>query len=507
MKLDSNPSEAEEDVAARSPADDVLVALKSALALGASLLFTWSVGIFVRLFLPRYLGPELFGTYNFADSFCMTFFVFLGLGVETYIQKEIPVRPEHASDFFGGLIVLRLGLSALLFAAMMVVMTLTHRAPAVQRVVFTFGAAQMLLTLNGNLAALLHASRNVSELAVINVASKLLWGAGIGLSLKYHAGLAALAAALVLSESLRALALLALTRRYLGLRMEWNPAAVWAVILASFPFYLSQVTNNVYGKIGVSLLSILANDTEVGWYSSALSVAALSLLVAPLVGSVLFPLLARAAGRSQEQMFAIMSRAVRWILLLVLPVSLLLGLGADVWIHALFGDSFAPAARSLQIMAPMFVFIYVAMIVGTCLVLLGRSWMVTAVSFAALALNLALNAALVPRGLGWFGPGGASAAAATAVTLTELAVTAALVFALGARAFERSSVVSGARAVAGSLLVIALDALLRPLGPARLAIDTTAYFLLLFALGALRVEDTKRAAQLLLRRHRHHAAS
>ena len=133
MKQDSNPPEAEAAVA-RAPADDVLVAIKSALALGASLLFTWSVGIFVRLFLPRYLGPERFGTFNFADSFCMTFFIFLGLGVDTYIQKEIPVRPEHASDFFGGLIVLRLGLSALLFAAMMVVMTLTHRPPAVHRV-------------------------------------------------------------------------------------------------------------------------------------------------------------------------------------------------------------------------------------------------------------------------------------------------------------------------------------------------------------------------------------
>ncbi|MFS8066652.1 MAG: oligosaccharide flippase family protein, partial [Byssovorax sp.] len=155
----------------RPASDDVFIAVKSALTLGTSLLLTWSVALVVRIFLPRYLGPSLFGTFNFAESFCTTFFIFLGLGVDTYIQKEIPIRPAHASDFFGGFILLRLGMSALLFVAMAVVLALTHRPPMVQRVVFIFGVAQMLVALNGNLAALLHASSNVSELAVINVGS------------------------------------------------------------------------------------------------------------------------------------------------------------------------------------------------------------------------------------------------------------------------------------------------------------------------------------------------
>ncbi len=489
----------------RPASDDVLVAVKSALTLGTSLLLTWSVALVVRIVLPRYLGPSLFGTFNFADSFSATFFIFLGLGVDTYIQKEIPNRPEHASDFFGGFIFLRLGLSALLFVIMALVLAGTHRSPVVQRVVFIFGVAQVLVALNGNLAALLHASRNVSELAVINVGAKILWSLGMGFSLAIHPGLDGLAAAFLISEVVRAAALLRLTRRYLGIRMEWKPAAVKAVIIASFPFYLSQVANNVYARIGVSLLSILANDTEVGWYSAALNLAGLSLLVSPLVASVLLPLLSRAASRSEAQMFAIMSRSIRGILMLVLPVSLMLGLGADVWVKILFGASFAPATHSLRVLAPMFVLTYVAMVVGTCLVLLGRAWAVTAVSFAALALNLALNLALVPRALRALGPGGAGSAAATSVILTELAVMLSLLHMVGARAFDRWSVSSIARAVACCVLVIGIDALLRPLGPARLWVDAAAYPALLFSLGAVRAEDTRALSQRLFRRHSHHA--
>ncbi len=489
----------------RPAGDDVFIAVKSALTLGTSLLLTWSVALVVRIFLPRYLGPSLFGTFNFAESFCTTFFIFLGLGVDTYIQKEIPNRPAHASDFFGGFILLRLGMSALLFVAMAVVLALTHRPPMVQRVVFIFGVAQMLVALDGNLAALLHASSDVGELAVINVGSKVLWSLGMGVSLALHAGLEGLAAAFLISEVVRAAALLHLTRRYLGIRMEWMPAAVKAVIIASFPFYLSQVANNVYAKIGISLLSILSNDTEVGWYSAAFNLAGLSLLVSPLVASVLLPLLSRAICRSEAEMFAIMSRSIRVILMVVLPVSLMLGLGAEVWVKTLFGASFAPATHSLRVLAPMFVLTYVAMVVATCLVLLGRAWAVTGVSFAALALNLALNLVLVPGAMRALGPGFAGSAAATSVIVTELAVMVALLAMVGARAFDRWSVSSIARAVACCVLVVGIDALLRPLGSARLVVDAAAYPALLFSLGAVRVEETRYIAQRLFRRHSQHA--
>jgi O-antigen/teichoic acid export membrane protein len=487
-----------------APRDDVVVAVSSAVTLGTSLLLTWSVALLVRFFLPRYLGPEVFGTFNFADSFCATFFTFLGLGVDTYIQKEIPVRPAHASDFFGGFLILRLIMSAGLFVAMALVLTVTHRPPSVQRVVFIFGVAQVLVAVNGNLAALLHASRNVGELAVINVGSKLLWSAGMGLSLAGHAGLDGLAAAFLISEAVRTAALFPLARRYLRIRMEWRPAAVKAVIIAAFPFYLSQVANSVYARIGVSLLALLSSDTEVGWYSSAFNVAGLSLLVSPLIGSVLLPLLARAVGRSQARMFEIMNRAIRVIMMLVLPLSLLLGLGAEVWVKLLFGASFAPATLSLRVLAPMFVLTYVAMVLSTCIVLLGRAWTVTAISFCALALDLVLNATLVPLGMRLFGPGGAGAGAAAAVVCTEFAVMAALLALVGARAFNRTCLSSTGRALVACALVAAVDALLRPLGPQRLWVDAAAYPALLFALGAVGAGDAKQVMVLLDRRRRRH---
>src|SRR5277367_1088990 len=81
------------------------LALRNALKLAVSLIATWSVALVVTFKLPRYLGPAMMGDYQAALSTAATAFVFIDLGVDTYIQREVPVRPKHASDFFLGFLI------------------------------------------------------------------------------------------------------------------------------------------------------------------------------------------------------------------------------------------------------------------------------------------------------------------------------------------------------------------------------------------------------------------
>src|SRR3954470_20483145 len=165
--------------APKTASGDGAVALRNAIKLGASLLATWTVALAVRFQLPRHLGPIRFGNFNFCDSFSAAFFVFLGLGIETYIQKEVPVRPKHASDFFGGVLVVRAGLSMLVLAAMATVLAVTGRPQELQLTALLFGLTQAVMGFNLSIAAMLQASTQVGPLAAMNVISKLLWGFGV----------------------------------------------------------------------------------------------------------------------------------------------------------------------------------------------------------------------------------------------------------------------------------------------------------------------------------------
>ncbi len=455
---------------------DTLLAIRNVLKLGGSLFFTWTIAVVIRLLLPRYLGPQHYGTLTFADAFTTTFFVALGLGVDVYVRRHVSVRPAHASDFFGGTLSLRLLLTAVLVLIMGVAMHVMGRPPQVQALVYLFAAAQFLVGMNTTLAALLQARGRVGGLSVLSVVSKLVWGTGIGLAMLTHTGLWAFAAALVLSEGLKATALFVLARRHLGLVVRLDSRATRAMVLASLPYYLTTVASTAYGKLDITLLALLGNDHAVGWYAGAGAIAGLTLLVTPLIDWVLMPTFARAEARSREELYDRVRSATRLVLGAAIPASLVTILGAHLWVRVLFGAAYDPAALPLQLLATTFVFTYVNIIYAITLTMIDRAWALTAVSGAGLVVNVALNLVIIRPAMAAFGDGGGGAGCALAMLGTELFVTASMIALVGRGAFDRRTMRVVFASLGGCALAVAVDRLPGSHGIGHLALDMLAYF-------------------------------
>jgi len=479
----------EDGPAGSAVAVDTLRSIRNTVALAGSLVATWAVALGVRLILPRRLGPEAFGTYQFADAFTTAFFVVTSLGVETYIRKEVSTRKEHASEFFGGMVVLRLAVSMVIVVLMAALMAAAGRPVRVQKLVLLFAVFQFFSGLNGTGSALLHAVGAVDGLAVLNVAAKLAWGTGIVAALASGAGVEGVAVVLALAEALKAGGVLWLARRHLGLGLAVDLGRTLAVVAASLPFYLHTLAHSIYGRLDVSLMSFLTSDVEVGWYGAAQNLAGLALLITPLIGWVLLPMLSRAAARSEQDLDAVVRRAFEAVLSAAAPVTLLLGLSAGVLVPTVFGAEFAPAAASLRILAPMFVLTYAAMVASTVLIRLERGWAVTAISLSGLGANALLNAFLIPACWRTFGRGGAGIGAAWALVATEAAVTALMLLLIGGRAFDRRSLSTMGKTALACLLALAAHRALAGLGPARIAADALVYFGFIVAFKAVRIGE------------------
>src|SRR5579859_6426720 len=145
----------------KTQAHEVALAVRNTLKLGGSLLITWSVALLVKLQVPRHLGPVGQGHFGFADSFAAMFFTAIGLGVDTYVMKEVSVRPKHASDFVGGVFALRTLMAIVLFVAMVVTLWVTGRSREIQLAVVVFGLYQLLFAFNSTLSTVLQAVSRV----------------------------------------------------------------------------------------------------------------------------------------------------------------------------------------------------------------------------------------------------------------------------------------------------------------------------------------------------------
>src|SRR5258706_478410 len=81
----------------------------------ATLALTWGVALVITFKLPTYLGPNFWGYYKYGFEYAASLAVFVGFGIDTYASREVAVRPKHASDFFGGVLALRVIALAPLF--------------------------------------------------------------------------------------------------------------------------------------------------------------------------------------------------------------------------------------------------------------------------------------------------------------------------------------------------------------------------------------------------------
>lgn len=464
---------------------DITVATRSALQLGLGLMGSWVIGLGIRILLPRWLGPEQFGILQFADVFTTTVLIVTTLGADTYIRKEVATRPEHATEFFGGTLVLGIVLAALVLGLAVPSLAAAGKPPLVLWMVVWMGLAQLVININNLYAALLHAVGAVSGLAALNVASKLLWAAGIWLALRSGAGLIGVAQAMLFSELMRLAVIASLGRRHVRLVLVANGAATWRMLSASLPFFVAAVAQTVYARIDVSILSFMTNDTEVGWYGAASTIAGLSLLLSPIIAWVLLPLSSRAAARSEDELVHVMRQAMSFVLLLAVPASLGIWVSADLLIATAFGEAFAPAAHSLRILAPTFLLTYLAMVSASLLIRLERAWLLTAISVAGMVISPVLSIVLVPRFAERFGAGGAGMGAAWALTLTECFIAGVMTWQLRSRAFDRRSLMLIGKTLALGLAVAMMDLALRGLGPWRLLIDVVVYAGVGLLIGAI----------------------
>jgi O-antigen/teichoic acid export membrane protein len=479
------------------PRHEISRAWRNTLKLGGSLFGTWTVALLVRFLLPRYVGPVRFGDLTFAEQIAAGFFVFTDLGIDVYAMKEVSVRPAHASEFFGGVLVARTVLSVAITGLLLGILAAEGKTPELILTAVAAGVTQIVVSLNGTLSTFLRACGRVDRLAIVSVVAKVLWGVSLGALLLAGGAsgpLWILAFPLLLSELVKTATLFPATRAAMDLSFRVDVAATRRVLLASVPFFVSVIANSLGGRLNVWVLdSVTTDPREVGWYGATVNLSALAMVFTPLFGWIFLPLLSRARVRSLDEANALIRRALEAFLVVVIPVVLLIGLGADLCVKIAMGRQYAPAAVALQVMAMMTVLTYAAMILSMGLVALGKSWSLSFISVVSILIAPASAFLTVPLLGRWLGTGGQAAGAAVAATLAEIFVVIVSMIRIGWSVIDRRSIRSMAASGAAAIAVILLHRRLAFMGDARLAVDAAAYVVLALALGAVRFADVRYA--------------
>jgi O-antigen/teichoic acid export membrane protein len=370
--------------------------LRNAFHLGAGQIVTTVAAIVFSSLVSRMLGAEEFGLLHLVMSIATFAYVFVDWGHAPYVTAEVARRPERSGEILGTVLALRAATAAVVCLIVWSFMSiagyetrtrtlaaLTIGAFLPQYLAFAYGwvfrgrermdydaALQVVLKVSGLLITLSWLAWGGSLVAVMGAAS--------------IAGTIACGVAVILN------------RRLGSGRLRVARPTARELMRGGAPMMAMTVAVAVQPYIDANLLYTLASASVVGWYGAAWMIAGTLIAPAVVIGSTMYPRLARVSGDVGE-----FRRVLRTAFRPLLLVAVLGGVGtflfADFGVGVIYSErEYAPAGQILRSFAPALVLVYLDMLFGYALVARGQAGRLAKVKFAAVGVTTGVELALIP---------------------------------------------------------------------------------------------------------------
>jgi O-antigen/teichoic acid export membrane protein len=342
------------------------------------------LSLVVVLVVSRRLGAEGLGRYSLAYAFLGLFGLLAAAGLPALLTREGARRPDELGRLLGGAVALSGGVSAVLTLAMLVLASGYDPATRQALSILSLALAPMAFCACGEAAFL--ASERTVPIAVVCLVEQVV-KAGLGVTLLWAgSGLNGVLAAAVLGKVLASgVGWVWLGR--VGVRME-RPESLRALAVEMPVFACSAVCATLYWRVDVFLLSWLRGVGEVGCYTAAYRVLDAAILLPQSLCQAWYPRLATGAAPDGYG---------RWLLASTAPPAVAIAIGAGQLVTLLYGAGLEGAGPVLAVLIWTAVPYAWNRYQAYRLVAADRQTTDLAINLMLLAVNVALNLALIPR--------------------------------------------------------------------------------------------------------------
>ena len=385
---------------------------------------TRGLSLVLLMAVARALGPTLMGIYAFGLTVIGIFEIFVNFGLEPYIQREIGRDPDHATQLFPSVFVLK-GLVYLVCTAVVVGLAPVVGAESPKREVMALLLAAMFYRTNMTAVFAFFRARHQAWLeAVVRLSLRIIY-TGVGIAIVFSGGgLILLVAAEMASLAIAAGLALFLFAKKIGRPVFWTPFdSVRRLAAQTWNFFLIRVVQTIFNSIDLVMLSLMAGDLYTGYYSAAVRlVGALGFIPAAFAGAFL-PVLARHWPNSPDEFAGVLRPYFRFLYVLGTAIGAGIAGFSLYWTTLLFGNAFAPAAPTMAMTALALIVTFANWPLSMVIVAQNRESRMLRIFSICAVVNILLNLVAIPI---WHDLG-----AATTTLVSQLVLLALQAHAVG----------------------------------------------------------------------------
>jgi len=367
------------------------------------------VGLFVGIWVARYLGPEQFGLFSYAQSFVGLFSSIATFGLNGIVVRELVKYPEKEKGLLGtGFILKILGaILTLLFLAMAI--NFTSNDSNINILIFII--ASSIIFQSFNIIDFYFQAKVMSKYVVFTNSFSLLLSSLIKIVLILNNSSVIAFAWVILFDSI----VLSLGYLYWYFRVKkefFLSTIIFDFKLAknllkdSWPLVFTSIVIIIYMKIDQVMIKEMLNSEAVGQYAAATRLSESWYFIPVVISSSLFPAIIKAKEVNEKLYYSrlqILYDLMVWVAVIIaLPMTFL----SDWIVIFLYGIEYSESGSVLMIHIWAGIFVFLGTASSKWFIIENLQKYSFYRTFSGAIINIVLNLILIPK----FGIKGAAVA-------------------------------------------------------------------------------------------------
>ncbi|MDM5272409.1 flippase [Sulfurovum sp. zt1-1] len=357
------------------------------------------VGLFVGVWVARYLGPEQYGLFNYVVSFVGLFTIIATFGLDSIIIRELVKNSSRRDELIGTAFWLKFFGAFIVLLILAIAINFTSNDTYTNTLVFIIASATIFQSFNA--IDLFFQSKVLSKYVVyVNVIGLFITSVIKIILILNEAPLIAFAWVILVDKVILAIGFIYFYIKkesiYAIKGLKFNKNTAMNLLKQSWPLILSSLLISIYTKIDQVMLKEIVSNEAVGLYAVAVRLSEIWYFIPIIISSSLFPAIINAKKQGEQFYYARLQKLYDLMIWTAIILAVFFTFISNTLVEHLYGLQYKQAGNVLIIYAWAGIFVFFGNAWGKWMI--NENLQKTVMKMQALSLiaNIILNLILIP---------------------------------------------------------------------------------------------------------------
>jgi len=355
-------------------------------------------GLFIGVWVARYLGPEKFGIFNYVIAFVSIFGSIAKLGLDSILVRDLIIEPSRKNDYLGTAFWLKVIGALIMIFAISVVMLVFNNDHLTTIYIYIVASGIIFQSfevidfyLQANVLSKFVSICKMSQLLISSILKIIL--------ILMNADLIWFVVAVLADQIILALTLYLVMwqQKNAHIYRNFKRDVAKKLLVDGFPLILSGLAVAIYMRIDQVMINTMLGSRESGLYSAAVKLTEVWYFVPVIVTTSLFPAIVNAKKICETLYLSRLQKLYDLMALVALSLSILITFTTHFFIDFIFGDAYVQAGNVLAVNIWAGLFVFMGVVSARFQLVEGFTKLTFYYTFFCSVINIILNLFLIPR--------------------------------------------------------------------------------------------------------------